>query len=117
MPVIQVTYSNGSKATMLIDPPDIRKVTIDHGRPLDIRVRIALKSTGTPIDLFFHKPNAPVVDSVYSPLVYDVTVFTNADHVSLADPDMVYGTVSNWMRFAHVTSAPVETGGTEAPQE
>lgn len=117
MPIIQVTYSNGSKSTMEIDPPDIRKVSIDHGRPLDIRVRIALKSTGTPLDLFFHKPNAPVIDSVYSPLVSDVTVFNGADHVSLADPDMVYGTMSDWLRFAHVTSAPVETGGTEAPQE
>lgn len=117
MPIIQVTYSNGSKSTMHIDPSDIRKVTIDHGRPLDIRVRAVFKSTGTPIDLFFHKPNAPIVDTVSSPLVSDVTVFTGADPASLADPDMVYGTMSNWMRFAHVTSAPVETGGTEAPQE
>ena len=117
MPIIQVTYSNGSKATIEIDPPDIRKVSIDHGRPLDIRVRTVLKSTGTPIDLYFHKPNAPTMVDQSSPLVSDVTVFTDAEPVSLADPDMVYGTISNWMRFAHVTSAPVETGGTMAPQE
>lgn len=117
MPIIQVTYSNGSKATMLIDPSDIRKVTIDHGRPLDIRVRAVFKSTGTPIDLFFHKPNAPIVDTVSSPLVSHVTVFTGTGPVSLADPDVVYGTMSDWMRFAHVTSASNETGGTEAPQE
>jgi hypothetical protein len=117
MPIVQVTYSNGSKSTLEIDPPDIRKVSIDHGRPLDIRVRVVLKSAGTPIDLFFHKPNAPVIESVYSPLVSHVTVFTTDDSMSLDDPDTVYGTMSNWMLFAHVTSAPVETGGTEAPQE
>lgn len=117
MPIIQVTYSNGSKATMLVDPSDIRKVTIDHGRPLDIRVRAVFKSTGTPLDLFFHKPNAPVVDTVSSPLVSHVTVFTTGDPLPLDDPDVVYGTMRDWLRFAHVTSVTNETGGTEAPQE
>lgn len=117
MPIIQVTYSNGSKATIDIDPSDIRKVTIDHGRPLDIRVRTVFKSTGTPLDLFFHKPNAPAIIDQSCPLVSDVTVFTNAEPVPLADPDMVYGTMSNWLCFAHVKSATIETGGTEAPQE
>lgn len=123
MPVIQVTYSNGSKATMLIDPPDIRKVTIDHGRPLDIRVRTVFKSTGTPLDLFFHKPNAPTTVDQSSPLVSNVAVFTDAEPVSLADPDMVYGTISNWMRFAQLDALrPCDIGtsrdrGTKAPQE
>ena len=113
MPIIQVAYSNGSKYTRDIDPPDIRDVAIDHGRPMDIRVRVDFKSTAAPLDLSFHKPNAPVTIGQSSPLVSEVTVFTDAEPVSLADPDMAYGTMSNWMRFAHVKSASIETDGTE----
>ena len=52
---IEVTYANEGQATIDLDPSTFRKVTIDHERPLDTRVRVAFKDAQEPLDLFFLK--------------------------------------------------------------
>ena len=56
---IETTYDNGSKSLIDLNPSDIKKVSIDLGRELDIRLRLAFHDKDEqPIDLFFHKPGA-----------------------------------------------------------
>ena len=56
---IEANYDNGSKSLIDLLPSDIKKVSIDLGRELDIRLRVAFHDKDEhPIDLFFHKPGA-----------------------------------------------------------
>ena len=93
---IEVTYANEGQATIDLDPSTFRKVTIDHERPLDTRVRVAFKDSQEPLDLFFLKEGAPEDPGPLGPFVTHVTVFRQGyDPVVLTDPVDIYATLSN----------------------
>ena len=109
---IEVTYANEGQATIDLVPSTFRKVTIDHERPLDTRVRVAFKDAQEPLDLFFLKEGAPE-PSPLGPFVTYVTVFRpGSDPVVLTDPVAVYATLSNLFLFGEHW-----TGGTEGTKD
>lgn len=112
---IEVTYANEGQATIELDPSTFRKVTIDPGRPLDTRVRVAFKDGQEPLDLFFLKDGAPVSTGPIGPFVTYVTVFRpGADPVVLTDPVAIYATLSNL--FLHGEKGTDGTEGTKDPE-
>ena len=94
--IIEVTYANEGQATIDLDPSTFRKVTIDHERPLDTRVRVAFKDSQEPLDLFFLKEGAPEDPGPLGPFVTYVTLFRQgSDPVALTDPVAIYATLRN----------------------
>lgn len=56
---IETTLDNGSKSLIDLNPSDIKKVSIDLGRELYIRLQVAFHDKDEqPLYLFFHKPGA-----------------------------------------------------------
>lgn len=94
---IQITYQNDSKSTFDIEPDSVRKVSIDKGRPADIRVRVAFKDrTNPPIDMFFPKPGATGATGPLDPIVSEVSVFAQDGPAATSNPNTVYDLLSNW---------------------
>lgn len=97
---IQITYSNESKTTIDLEHDAVRKVSIDKGRPADIRVRVAFKDkTASPIDMFFPKPGATGASGASGPtdpLVSEVSVFAQDGPADTSNPNTVYDMLSNW---------------------
>lgn len=92
---IEVTYTNEGQATIDLDPSTFRKVTIDHERAFDTRVRVAFKDGQEPLDLFFLKEGAPE-PSPPGPFVTYVTLFRpGSDPVVITDPVAIYATLRN----------------------
>jgi hypothetical protein len=93
---IEVTYANEGQATIDLDPDTFRKVTIDHERAYDTRVRVAFKDGQEPLDLFFLKDGSPEPNGPLGPFVTYVTVFRpGSEPVVLTSPVALYATLSN----------------------
>ena len=62
---IEITFDNGGRTVMLLDPADFIKVSMDKSRPSDTRVRLVYLEPFTrnvkTLDLFFMGPQVPDV--------------------------------------------------------
>ena len=60
---IEITFDNGGRTVMLLDPADFIKVSMDKSRPSDTRVRLVYLEPFTrnvkTLDLFFMGPQVP----------------------------------------------------------
>ena len=79
---IEISFDNGGRTVMLLDPADFIKVSMDKSRPSDTRVRLVYLEPFTrnvkTLDLFFMGPQVPDVpkgqDGPYVTLVsWDTT--------------------------------------------
>ena len=62
---IEITFDNGGRTVMRLDPADFIKVSMDKSRPSDTRVRLVYLEPFTrnvkALDLFFLRPCGPEV--------------------------------------------------------
>lgn len=75
---IEITFDNGGRTVMLLDPADFIKVSLDKSRPSDTRVRLVYLEPFTrnvkALDLFFMGPQVPdVPKGQVGPLVTSVS--------------------------------------------
>lgn len=96
---LHITYDNGSRSIMLLDPADFIKVSIDKARPSDTRVRLVYIEPFTreykSIDLFFMGPQGPKgPKGPFGPFVTSVAWDSN-EPVSAPDDayDLLSGTL------------------------